>query len=122
MADAVQVIHTNAGVYGESGKLGKVDFCLNGGKTQPFCENTTSKYYNNFFKLVSNKNNFALIFFFITEADLCSHVLSLCYMAESIDGSQAYRANPCSRRCPNGPRPTHRLGVPVLFGEHTPEG
>lgn len=42
MAEAVQVIHTNAGVYGESGKLGKVDFCLNGGKVQPVCENATS--------------------------------------------------------------------------------
>lgn len=95
MAEAVHVIHTNAGLYGEMGKLGKVDFCLNGGKVQPHCENTT-------------------------KADLCSHVLALCYMAESIDGSRALKATPCSRRCPSGPRPTHRLGVPVLFGEHTP--
>jgi len=34
----VQVIHSNAGNYGESGKLGKIDFCLNGGKIQPLCE------------------------------------------------------------------------------------
>lgn len=41
-AKAVQVIHTNAGHYGEGGRLGHVDFCMNGGRKQPYCGNTTS--------------------------------------------------------------------------------
>lgn len=43
-AAAVHVLHTNAGHYGEAGRAGHVDFCINGGKIQPFCENSGSKY------------------------------------------------------------------------------
>lgn len=42
-AKFVEVIHTNAGFYGEAGKIGHVDFCVNGGRRQPYCENTTSE-------------------------------------------------------------------------------
>lgn len=42
-AKSVQVMHTNAGYYGESGRVGHVDFCVNGGKRQPYCGNTSSK-------------------------------------------------------------------------------
>lgn len=42
-AGAVQVLHTNAGHYGEAGRAGHVDFCINGGRVQPFCENSGSK-------------------------------------------------------------------------------
>lgn len=38
-ANVVQVIHTNAGVFGEGGSLGVIDFCVNGGREQPSCEN-----------------------------------------------------------------------------------
>lgn len=31
-ARAVQVIHTNAGYYGEGGRVGHIDFCVNGGR------------------------------------------------------------------------------------------
>lgn len=31
-ARAVQVIHTNAGYYGEGGRIGHIDFCVNGGR------------------------------------------------------------------------------------------
>ena len=41
-AKIVQVIHTSS-TYGDSRKAGHVDFCVNGGRTQPFCANTTSK-------------------------------------------------------------------------------
>lgn len=41
-AKAVQVLHTNAGHYGESGRIGHVDFCINNGKRQPYCSTTTS--------------------------------------------------------------------------------
>lgn len=42
-ARSVQVVHTNAGKYGETGRVGHVDFCVNGGRTQPYCSNATSK-------------------------------------------------------------------------------
>lgn len=42
-AKSVQVMHTNAGYYGEGGRIGHVDFCVNGGKRQPYCSNTASK-------------------------------------------------------------------------------
>jgi phosphatidylserine sn-1 acylhydrolase len=31
-ARSVQVIHTNAGYYGEAGRVGHIDFCVNGGR------------------------------------------------------------------------------------------
>ncbi|XP_059617747.1 uncharacterized protein LOC132262483 [Phlebotomus argentipes] len=43
-AKAVQVLHTNAGHYGESGRIGHVDFCINNGKRQPFCSTTTTTF------------------------------------------------------------------------------
>ena len=42
-AKSVQVMHTNAGYYGEGGRVGHVDFCINGGKRQPYCSNTASE-------------------------------------------------------------------------------
>lgn len=44
-AKAVHVFHTNAGYYGETGKVGHVDFCINGGKHQPYCQYTSSKLF-----------------------------------------------------------------------------
>lgn len=41
-ASAVHIVHTNAGHYGEGGKVGHVDFCVNGGRIQPYCENSGS--------------------------------------------------------------------------------
>lgn len=43
-ARAVHVLHTNAGRYGEGARLGHADFCLNGGRSQPYCEDTPSMY------------------------------------------------------------------------------
>ncbi|XP_034945415.1 phospholipase A1 member A-like [Chelonus insularis] len=96
-ANFVEVIHTNAGYYGEIGQIGHVDICVNGGKVQPFCE---------------NKPNY----------QLCSHVWSVCYMAQSIDGQQTLVAEPCSRRCPSGPRINTRTGQDLIVGQHTPSG
>lgn len=36
-ANVVQIIHTNAGGLGQISRTGSVDFCINGGKMQPFC-------------------------------------------------------------------------------------
>lgn len=37
-ANFVQVIHTNAGILGESAPIGHIDFCVNGGTMQPGCQ------------------------------------------------------------------------------------
>ncbi|KAJ9580490.1 hypothetical protein L9F63_024333, partial [Diploptera punctata] len=99
-ASVVQVIHTNAGQFGESGRLGIIDFCVNGGREQPTCE---------------KRQNVAL----------CSHVRAVCYMAESINPSTARIASPCStRKCSGGSRRgSARIGLelPVLMGQHTPD-
>ncbi|XP_012272394.1 phospholipase A1 [Orussus abietinus] len=96
-AEFVQVIHTNAGYYGETGRVGHVDFCVNGGKVQPFCENRRNE-------------------------QLCSHVWVVCYMAQSIDGGKDMVADACSRRCPSGPRITQRTNEVLIMGQHTPSG
>ncbi|XP_023024635.1 phospholipase A1 VesT1.02 [Leptinotarsa decemlineata] len=95
-AMAVHVLHTNAGHYGEGGRSGHVDFCINGGRAQPYCENAD------------------------IDVQLCSHVWAICYMAESLFPEIAKVAEPCSRRCPAGPRPVNRVGAPVLMGQSTP--
>ncbi|XP_055683716.1 phospholipase A1 member A-like isoform X2 [Lutzomyia longipalpis] len=71
-AKAVQVLHTNAGHYGESGRIGHVDFCINNGKRQPFCSPTSNIH-------------------------LCSHIWSICYLGATIFSD--VHGEPCSRRC-----------------------
>ncbi|CAH1279495.1 unnamed protein product [Diabrotica balteata] len=93
---AVHVLHTNAGHYGGGGRGGHVDFCINGGRVQPYCENAD------------------------IDIQLCSHVWAICYMAESLFPEMAKKAEPCSRRCPSGPRPGLRVGIPVEMGHGTP--
>ncbi|XP_018372508.1 PREDICTED: phospholipase A1-like [Trachymyrmex cornetzi] len=93
-ADFVEVIHTNAGYYGEIGRIGHVDFCVNGGKVQPFCEDR--EMYQ-----------------------LCSHVWAVCFMAQSVDDANLI-AESCSRRCPSGPRIAARAGEYTTMGQYTP--
>lgn len=99
-ARSVQVIHTNAGYYGEAGRIGHIDFCVNGGRRcelalidlldirlwnviiaifrrQPFCTNTTN-------------------------VNLCSHIWSVCYLAHSVFDKNEIIAEPCLRKCPSG--------------------
>ncbi|KAJ6646181.1 Phospholipase A1 member A [Pseudolycoriella hygida] len=102
-AKSVQVMHTNAGYYGEGGKIGHVDFCVNGGRKQPYCETT------------SNSN-------------LCSHIWSVCYLAQSIFDSSLSQAEPCPRRCPPGPIISRRsrnqlrnsIGNTIAMGHDAP--
>ncbi|CAB3376611.1 Hypothetical predicted protein [Cloeon dipterum] len=74
-ATQVQVIHTNADFYGMRGQVGKVDFCINGGLLQTACANQRDYYY-------------------------CSHVHSICYMAESLFTGKRRTAMPCVNACP----------------------
>ncbi|CAG4972259.1 unnamed protein product [Parnassius apollo] len=92
-ARAVHVLHTNAGRYGEAARLGHADFCLNGGRSQPFCENTPNEA-------------------------LCSHVWSICYQAESVFRARA--AAPCGRRCSVHVPPARAAALPVPLGQPTP--
>lgn len=108
-AKAVHVIHTNAGYYGENSRVGHVDFCVNGGKRQPYCATT------------SNEN-------------LCSHIWSICYLAQSIFAENEPHAEPCARRCPSGIGSKSRSAIfrrdrslaryavrnAIPMGQHTP--
>ncbi|XP_055381689.1 uncharacterized protein LOC129612195 [Condylostylus longicornis] len=101
-AKAVHVIHTNAGYYGETGRVGHVDFCVNGGKRQPYCSNTSN-------------------------ANLCSHIWAICYLAQSIHTDYEPHAEPCSRRCPSGLRRFTKRSLAryivrnaIPMGQHTP--
>lgn len=42
-ADFVDVIHTNAGLFGKIERCGDVDFYFNGGQSQPRCRRAKSK-------------------------------------------------------------------------------
>lgn len=94
-ADFVQVLHTNAGYFGDNVREGHVDFCANGGKDQPFCE-------------------------YADKDKLCSHNWSICYVADSIDGKSDIFAEPCSGRCPPSRRIGPRSSDAMVIGQHTP--
>ncbi|XP_050089310.1 uncharacterized protein LOC126573332 [Anopheles aquasalis] len=70
-ADFVDVIHTNAGVYGKIETCGHVDFYMNGGQNQPGCENDSNQ-------------------------PLCSHKMAAAYFAESINSKHGFWATRCS--------------------------
>ncbi|XP_049868055.1 pancreatic lipase-related protein 2-like [Pectinophora gossypiella] len=92
-ARAVHVLHTNAGRYGEAARLGHADFCLNGGRSQPYCEDTPNEA-------------------------LCSHIWSICYQAESLFRARA--AAPCGRRCSVRVPPARASALPVPLGQSAP--
>ena len=50
-AHFVDVIHTNAGIYGKIESSGHIDFYMNGGQRQPMCKDNHSMYINNFYLL-----------------------------------------------------------------------
>jgi hypothetical protein len=62
---------------------------------------------------------------YFSDTALCSHVTSVCYMAESINTQTARIAEACStRRCPSGFRhPSAYIGMgdAVIMGQHTPD-
>ncbi|XP_050520002.1 uncharacterized protein LOC126893645 [Daktulosphaira vitifoliae] len=101
-AKFVQVIHTNAGLYGDTPQNGDVDFCVNGGRFQPMC---------------SNEPN-------IIRRARCSHLASTCYYAASLfNRGRNFLGIPCTQFCTRlslPDLPTKLLLVPM--GLFTPEG
>ncbi|XP_055541434.1 pancreatic lipase-related protein 2-like [Wyeomyia smithii] len=70
-ADFVDVIHTNAGVYGKIETCGHVDFYVNGGHKQPMCKGDDNE-------------------------PLCSHTMAPIYFAESISSKTGFWATRCT--------------------------
>lgn len=102
-AKHVQVMHTNAGYYGEGGRVGHVDFCVNGGKRQPYCSSTSSNIsfhsisLDCHFKFQKKKKRNQLLhlfffLFFFTLHSLCisrrefvqSHLVCVLFIAEHL--------------------------------------
>ncbi|XP_065174062.1 phospholipase A1-like [Atheta coriaria] len=93
----VQVIHTNAGFLGEAHQRGHVDFCVNGGNSQPGC-----------------KGHWLRI-------SRCSHFQSVCFYAATVRGTHTHMGRPCSSVCPKqsknwGMKP----GKAIPMGINTP--
>lgn len=127
-AKSVQVMHTNAGYYGEGGRVGHVDFCVNGGKRQPYCSSTSSKCFGCTPHTPFDNPIFVYIIQSISDANLCSHIWSVCYLSQSIYDSSLMNAEPCTRRCPVGIRNFRNnrflyrqsVGFDIPMGQHTP--
>ncbi|XP_065221142.1 lipase member H-like isoform X2 [Planococcus citri] len=97
-ANFVQVIHTNAGLLGETPQIGHVDFCVNGGTMQPSCQRESQ----------------------IIRRSRCSHFMSACFFAATVtDRHKRFRGLPCTTGCRNLPGFKGVKGV--AMGEHTPE-
>lgn len=64
----------------------------------------------------------------ISDANLCSHIWSVCYLSQSIYDSALMNAEPCTRRCPVGIRSFRNnrflyrqtVGFDIPMGQHTP--
>ncbi|XP_044736810.1 endothelial lipase-like [Chrysoperla carnea] len=82
-AQFVDIIHTNALVYGQIKDTGHIDFYVNGGTIQPGCDTSLS----------------------VTENTSCNHVRSVVLYAESIDNTIPF----VGRKC--GSLFLHNLGV-----------
>lgn len=135
-AKSVQVMHTNAGYYGEGGRVGHVDFCVNGGKRQPYCSNTTSERSSLTNAWSQRHHSFIHCSLSLSlscyppDPNLCSHIWAVCYLSQSIYDSSLMNAEPCTRRCPVGLRnlrnnrfqfrQTQSLGFGIPMGQHTP--
>lgn len=98
-AHQVQIIHTNAGLLGERNQVGHVDFCVNGGMTQPGCK--------------GNRIRIAR----------CSHFQSACFFAKTVKYPDSIIGRPCTPSCPKTSRNWGFLpGKSIPMGHDTPFG
>ncbi|XP_065341099.1 phospholipase A1 VesT1.02-like isoform X1 [Cloeon dipterum] len=102
-AKQVQVVHTNAGFYGQTGWTGTIDFCVNNG-AQPYCQKTRRVFRP---RRPSS------------DEQLCSHAHAVCYMAQSLWIERAQVGEPCANRCPQS-NFFDRRGPEVIMGQFTP--
>lgn len=93
-AEFVDIIHTDAWIYGSVFGIGTVDFWPNGGKMQPGCP--VRRYDQSDEGILCNRicDNVAMDSFF---SDLQSHQRSWRYWAESV--SPIYRSSFCAVKC-----------------------
>ncbi|KAL9927203.1 phospholipase A1 isoform 2-T2 [Glossina fuscipes fuscipes] len=74
-AKVIQVIHTNAGFLGQEGNSGHLNYCINGGRAQPYCRGNPIR------------------------RSRCSHFLSICYLASAVFKHKKYLGVPCPEGC-----------------------
>ncbi|KAH8328612.1 hypothetical protein KR067_011552 [Drosophila pandora] len=81
-ASVIQVIHTNAGFLGQEDNTGHLNYCVNGGRVQPFCKGNRIR------------------------RSRCSHFLSICYLATATFKNKKFMGVPCPNGCVNltGPK------------------
>ncbi|XP_071057694.1 phospholipase A1 1 isoform X2 [Onthophagus taurus] len=96
-AHQVQIIHTNAGVLGDSHRSGHVNFCVNGGIHQPGCKGHKLRRAR------------------------CSHFQSACYFAATVRDGSAMIGRLCSDHCPKKSSNWGYLpGKSIPMGHDTP--
>ncbi|XP_037958910.1 lipase member H-A [Teleopsis dalmanni] len=74
-ATVIQVIHTNAGFLGLEDNTGHLNYCINGGRVQPYCTGPAIRRYR------------------------CSHFLSICYLANATFKHKKFLGIPCPNGC-----------------------
>ncbi|XP_065356040.1 lipase member H-A [Calliphora vicina] len=74
-ANVIQVLHTNAGFLGLEDNTGHLNYCINGGRTQPYCRGNPIRRAR------------------------CSHFLSICYLASATFKHKKYLGVPCPDGC-----------------------
>ncbi|XP_069962460.1 lipase member H-A isoform X2 [Bactrocera oleae] len=80
-ANVIQVIHTNAGFLGQEENIGHLNYCVNGGRFQPFCKGNPIR------------------------RSRCSHFLSICFLASAMFKHKKF----VGVSCPNGCRESSKL-------------
>ncbi|XP_012156886.1 pancreatic lipase-related protein 2 isoform X2 [Ceratitis capitata] len=74
-ASVIQVLHTNAGYLGQEENVGHLNYCVNGGKFQPFCKGNPIR------------------------RSRCSHFLSICYLASAMFKHKKFLGVSCPNGC-----------------------
>ncbi|XP_018797872.1 PREDICTED: lipase member H-A isoform X2 [Bactrocera latifrons] len=77
-ASVIQVIHTNAGFLGQEENIGHLNYCINGGRFQPFCKGNPIR------------------------RSRCSHFLSICFLASAMFKHKKFVGISCPNGCKEG--------------------